>query len=166
MGDAIDSSKTAFTHPWAGKNSRHAGIVVIALCSALALAVFDGARFYSDFKRDCNQIPNRQGCSGFMDTALTNDSPIADLRLDHGKGAFAIQLGTFPSDERARNLVAVLERWGLNVRQVRIKGRKKNKLTQLQLGRFPDAKTARETAAKLKSRGVISDFTVGAFLAK
>lgn len=132
------------------------------LFALATVGIVDGIRFYSEFKHNCNESPAKLGCQAFVE-----NHPIAprtiDVKLDYNQGSYSIQAGTFSSEQKANDLLASLQQWGVPARKVTVRDNKRRSLTQIQIGRFPDTKTARDAASQLKTRGVISEFAIGTF---
>jgi SPOR domain len=149
--------------PWLGKNTRFRFITLTALGLFSVAAVYDGVKFHSRFREDCEKTPVVHRCEGF-ERETDKDKKRLDIVLDYGQGDFAIQVGAFKREESANNIATNLQNNGIATRVIKIGKSKQGLLYQIQFGRFRDKKTANQTALQLKARGIVNEFVVGTFV--
>jgi hypothetical protein len=79
------------------------------LFTLATVGIVDGIRFYSEFKRNCNESPARLGCQAFVENHPIGPRVI-DIKLDYNQGGYSIQAGMFSSEQKANDLLASLQR--------------------------------------------------------
>lgn len=145
------------THPWQDKGARFSLILGLAFASYLAFALYDGREFYARYLKQCQDEPDRADCRP-LNVVKAAPRPELDIKLDYGKGGWAIQVSSQQEESQANALVAQLQSAGINSRIVKIKARKRMTLCQVQIGRFIKRKDAAEAGKQLRERGIIQSF--------
>jgi SPOR domain len=144
-------------HPWQGKGLRFSLILALAFASYLAFALYDGREFYARYLKQCQDEPDRADCRP-LNIVKASPRPELDIKLDYGKGSWAIQVTSQQEEGQANALAAQLQSAGINARIIKIKARKKRTLCQVQIGRFIKRKDATEAGKQLQERGIIQSF--------
>jgi hypothetical protein len=156
MSNEIPKGREA--NPWAGKSSRYRLIAGVVFLSYVAFAAYDTSGLYGRYMNRCREQPESAECKplNLAPKVLRLDPA---LKLDYGRGKWAIEVGSNLGESEASNLASGLQSFGVPSRVVKISSRKKV-LYQVQIGRFPTQKNASEVGAQLQAEGFISRFSL------
>jgi hypothetical protein len=144
-------------HPWQDKGTRFSLILALVFASYLAFAFYDGREFYTRYLKQCQDDPDRADCRP-LNVVKASPRPELDIKLDYGKGGWAIQVASQQDEGQANTLAAELQSAGVTSRIIKFKARKRITLCQVQIGRFIKRKDAAEAGKQLQERGLIQSF--------
>lgn len=144
-------------HPWQDKGARYSLILALAFASYLAFAFYDGREFYTRYLKQCQDDPDRADCRP-LNIVKAASRPELGIKLDYGKGSWAIQITSQQDEGQANALAAELQSAGVGTRIIKIKSRKRMTLCQVQIGRFIKREDAAEAGKQLHDRGIIQSF--------
>jgi hypothetical protein len=144
------------TDPWGGKAGRYHAILVVALVIFTAFATYDGKGFYTRYMGLCTEQPERAECKP-LNLIRKERQVDPGITLEHGKGKWALEVGSGLSEAEANDLAIQLQSSRIQSRISKL-SRGTTTLYQVQIGRFPMRKNATEVGTQLQAKGFISRF--------
>jgi hypothetical protein len=149
----------AAADPWHDKGERHWLIAALVFLSYLAFAAYDGQGFHTRYLRLCSEQPGRVECRP-LNLVKEERKPDLGITLDYGKGKWALEVGTRQEEKQKNDLVSQFRFYGIEPRVIEVFGKGKRVLYKVQVGRFPNRKSATDAGVQLKGKGLIQDFTL------
>jgi hypothetical protein len=147
-------------NPWRDEGQVFRAVGVFVLLIFGSFVVYDARTFYQKHLTRCRLSPALSECK-FLNIAKPT-SPELGIVLDQGTGNWAIQLEAMDEGTANTNLRRLGEA-GATARLIKTIGRKKRAFYYLQLGRFKTQKDANEAGRELKTRGLVTGFTVTSY---
>jgi len=147
--------------PWRDEAQvfRAAGVIVLLIFGVFVF--YDRERFHQKHILRCRNAPELPEC-GFFNIPKPMPPPELGIVLDQGAGNWAIQLE--PIDHEAVNKkLRRLAEAGASARLIKTTGRKKRVFYYVQLGKFKTQKDANEAGRQLKTRGLVTSFSVTSY---
>lgn len=145
--------------PWRDKGERFWLIGALAFLAFFIFAIYDGKGFHARYLQLCTEQPTSRECKP-LNLVREERPPELGITLDHGKGKWAIGIGSRQEEAVANELATRLRSFGIEPRVNKLPGRGKKSWYQVQVGRFLTRKDVSDTGRQLREKGIIQDFSL------